>query len=86
MLEGLRAVVLRGSVGGKPRGLVQHPLHRLAYRRLPGGSPLALVPFLALSCPFCQSALLVCVCVCARACPLSSCDPSLHNTQSRQLE
>ena len=36
MLEGLRAVLLRGTVGGKPQGLVEHSAYRLAYRRFPG--------------------------------------------------
>jgi hypothetical protein len=36
VLEGLRAVLLRGTIGGKPTGLVEHSAHRVAYRRFPG--------------------------------------------------
>ena len=35
-LEGLRAVLLRGTIGAKPTGLVEHSAHRVAYRRFPG--------------------------------------------------
>jgi hypothetical protein len=33
MLEGLRAVLLRGTKGGKARGIVEHSMHRVAYLR-----------------------------------------------------
>ena len=39
-LEGLRAVSLRGTIGSKPRGLVEHSAQRLAYRRFAGADGL----------------------------------------------